>query len=161
MKSNRYKDALLIKKIKAEDLVELPMDEKFFEDMHDKIMQAVEKVEMKPPSKWDKTWVFLERHSIGQKALAKKIIKTSVIGITMGVGLFMLGLSANIYTKIYQEQRLSNKGHILNEVQKNPEEWSQLAGVYQDENDFYADVLSQKNDLATIVEINRAMTQSL
>ena len=68
MKSNRYKDALLIKKIKTEDLVELPMDEKFFEDMHDKIMQAVEKTEMKPPSKWDKTWVFLERQSIGQKA---------------------------------------------------------------------------------------------
>ena len=59
--TNSMKEVLLIRKLKTEDPVELPMDDIFFDQLHDKIMMAVEKTEVKQVSKWQRTWVFLER----------------------------------------------------------------------------------------------------
>ena len=55
------KELLIKQRLKKEDPVELPMEDKFFEHLHDKIMQAVNKTEIKSPVKWSKAKIFLER----------------------------------------------------------------------------------------------------
>lgn len=154
-------EMLIEKKLKYEDHLELPMDEKFFENLHDKIMSSIEKTEVKPLSRWTKTWVFLETKAKPHRAIAKKVIKTGFVGLTLTLALGLAGQSIKIYHDVYMAQTASNEVRILQEAQKDPTEWSDLAISYQNENDFYADVLSQKNDLGTIVEIDRVLTQSL
>lgn len=149
------------KKLKQEDLIELPMDEKFFEDMHDKIMASIEKTEVKPLSRWAKTWVFLETKAKPHRAIARKVIKTGFVGLTLSVALGLAGLSAKVYHDVHVAQNATNQSRIIQEVKQNPTEWSELVVSYQDSNDFYADVLSQQNDLQTLVEIDRVLTESL
>ncbi|MFZ3230759.1 MAG: hypothetical protein WA160_11185 [Pseudobdellovibrio sp.] len=57
------KEHLLRLKLKKEDPVELPMDDKFYEGMHSKIMQAIDAIDIKPSTKWAKAHIFLERRS--------------------------------------------------------------------------------------------------
>jgi hypothetical protein len=149
------------KKLKQEDLVELPMDEKFFEELHNKIMASIEKTEVKPLSRWSKTWVFLEAKAKPHRSLARKVIKTGFVGLTLGLAVGLAGLSAKMYTEVHMAQNASNKLRIIQEAKQNPTEWSDLVVSYQDSNDFYADVLSQQNDLKTLAEINRVLTESL
>ncbi|MBC7742956.1 MAG: hypothetical protein H7061_12220 [Bdellovibrionaceae bacterium] len=166
MKSgNKMKDTLknelFAKKIKKEDPIELPMDEKFFENMHNQIMQAVEQIEVKPPSRWAKTWIFLETTAQRQRGLTRKIIKTGFAGLALLTGLGLVALCAQIYIDVKEFNNMGNQSKIIKEAKKNPVEWSELVVSYQNENDFYADVLSQKSDLRTIVEIDRVITESL
>ena len=149
------------KKLKQEDLVELPMDEKFFESMHDKIMASIEKTEVKPLSRWAKTWVFLETKAKPHRAMARKVIKTGFVGLTLSMALGLAGLSAKVYHDVHVAQNATNQSRIIQEAKQNPTEWSELVISYQDSNDFYADVLSQQNDLQTLVEIDRVLTESL
>ena len=65
------KEFLIKQKLKKEDPVELHMDDYFFELMHNKIMQAVDKMEIKP-SKWSKSKIFLERKGLIPAANFKK-----------------------------------------------------------------------------------------
>ncbi|MBC7419832.1 MAG: hypothetical protein H7328_03805 [Bdellovibrio sp.] len=162
MKStSRMKENILAKKLKKEDPIELPMDEKFFENLHDQIMKAVEKTEVKPLSRWAKTWVFLETNTVRSRAMSKKIVKTSFVGLVLATGFAFFALSAKMYSDVYVAQNQGNQTKIVNEATKSPMEWSELVVSYQNENDFYADILSQKNDLGTIVEIDRVLTGSL
>lgn len=62
------KEALLKQKMKKDDPVVLPMNEIFYQNMHDRIMNAVENIEIKKQPKWSKTWVFLERLNQNQKS---------------------------------------------------------------------------------------------
>lgn len=151
----------LKKKLKQEDLVELPMDEKFFENLNNKIMSSIEKTEVKPLSRWAKTWVFLETKAKPHRALARKVIKTGFVGLTLSMALGLASLSAKVYNDVHVAQNASNQSRIIQEAKQNPTEWSDLVVSYQDSNDFYADILSQQNDLQTLVEIDRVLTESL
>ena len=57
------KEFLMQQLLRKKDSVELPMDDLFFEKMHDNIMQAVEKMEIKTEPKWSQAKVFLEPKS--------------------------------------------------------------------------------------------------
>ncbi len=57
------KEFLMQQLLRKEDTVELPMDDLFFEKMHDNIMQAVEKIDIKTELKWNQAKVFLEPKS--------------------------------------------------------------------------------------------------
>jgi len=151
----------LEKKLKQEDLVELPMDEQFFENLHNKIMSSIEKTEVKPLSRWAKTWVFLETKAKPHRALARKVIKAGFVGLTLSLALGLAGLSAKVYNDMHVAQNATNQSRIIQEAKQNPTEWSDLVVSYQDSNDFYADILSQQNDLQTLVEIDRVLTESL
>ena len=70
------KEFLIKQKLKKEDPVELPMDDSFFEKMHNNIMQAVEKKEIKSQTKWSKSKIFLERKELNQQTGNKKTMKT-------------------------------------------------------------------------------------
>ena len=67
MKSNLTKEHLLKLKLKKEDPVELPMDDQFYEKMHNKIMSAIDATEVKPSSKWNKGRIFLEPKATGSR----------------------------------------------------------------------------------------------
>ena len=71
------KEFLIKQKLKKEDPVELPMDDSFFEKMHNNIMQAVEKIEIKNQTKWSKSRIFLERKVLNLRAGSKKVMKTA------------------------------------------------------------------------------------
>jgi hypothetical protein len=54
------KEALIELILKKEDQYELPMDDLLFDQLHDRIMQAVDKLETHQQTKWSKTRIFLE-----------------------------------------------------------------------------------------------------
>ena len=155
------KDVLIKQTLKKEDYLELPMDDFFYEKMHDKIMQAVEKTEFKAEPKWHKARVFLERKAENYRSTGKKVLKVAVVSLVTSIAIGFLGVSQKLYTSLQDARNLNNQGRIIQEAKNNPQEWAEMAGNYQNENDFYAEVLSQKNDLATMVEIDNVLTQSL
>ncbi len=160
--TDAMKEMLLIQKLKAEDPIELPMDEAFFDNLHNKIMLSVEQTEIKPVSKWTKTWVFLEQKTMAHKIRVKmkNAMKLGIAATALTIGIGVLNFSLNLSKPVTFAQSDFNKSSILAEAQKNPVEWSELVINYQDENDFYADILSQR-DIGTIVEIDQVMDQSL
>jgi len=157
-KTNSMKEVLLIRKMKTEDPVELPMDDKFFDNLHDKIMCAVEKTEVKPVTKWDKTWIFLDQKT-AWRSKARKAVKLSIAAVTMTVGVSLLSLSLNLYQQAQYVREDLNKKSIIEAAEKNPAAWSELMS-YQSENDFYSEVLSQK-DVATFPDVDQVLSQSL
>lgn len=159
-KTDSMKEMILVQKLKAEDAVELPMEESFFDNLHNKIMLSVERTEVKPISKWTKTWVFLEQKTIAPRAKIRKVVKLGITAATLTVGLGVLNLGLNLTSQISFSKSDLNKNMILSEVKKNPVAWSELVVNYQNESDFYADILSQR-DFTTMVEIDKIIAQSL
>jgi hypothetical protein len=157
---NKMKEVLIVKKMRAEDNLELPMDDLFFDQMHNKIMAAVEKTEVKPVSKWDKSWVFLDRKTQPHRAKARKAVKLSIAAVTFMFGIGLLNHSFLIYKQAQLAQNDMNQQKIIAEAKNNPIEWSELVANYQHEEDFYTEVLSQRGT-ETIVEIDRVLAQSL
>ncbi|MGZ3689872.1 MAG: hypothetical protein ACXVAX_00125 [Pseudobdellovibrio sp.] len=159
-KIDSMKETLLIKKMKADDSVELPMDDLFFDQLHDKIMAAVEKTEVKPVNKWQKTWVFLEQKTKNHRYKARRAVKLSIAAVTMSLSISLLSMSLNMFQQAQLVHNDLNQKLILEEAQKNPVEWTEMAINYQNENDYYAEVLSQK-DSKTLNEIDQVLAQSL
>lgn len=75
------KEHLIKMKLKKEDPVELPMNNDFYELMHNRIMQAVDSMELAKPlkaqTKWSQSRIFLERNQKSSQ-LVKKISKTEI-----------------------------------------------------------------------------------
>lgn len=69
------KEALIEQKLKKEDPFEFPMNDLFFNQMHDKIMKAVSEIEIKPQTKWTKSWIFLETQSRPYRPAPGRIVK--------------------------------------------------------------------------------------
>lgn len=158
-KTDAMKDILILKKLKAEDPVELPMDEQFYDQLHNKIMLSVEKTEIKKMSKLAKTWVFLERKTQSPRARIKKAAKPGLAVLMMILALSLINnMGATSNSKLLTQDL--NQNTILKEAQSRPTEWSELVVNYQSENDFYADVLSQRGP-ETMVEVDNALAQSL
>ncbi len=160
-REDKMKDAILERKIKKEDPIELPMDEKFFENMHNQIMQSIEQTEITPPTRLEKAWLFLETKAWRPGGLTRKIIKASFAGLAIITGTGLVALGIQFYLNVNSSGALGNQSKIIKEAKSNPVEWAEMVSSYQNENDFYADVLSQKTDLGTIVEIDRVITGSL
>ncbi len=159
-KTDSMKEALLVRKMRSEDPIELPMDDLFFDKLHQNIMTAVDKTEIKHVKKWQKTWVFLERGAEPYRAKARKAVKLGLAAVTFSLGLSLLSASINLLQQAEIARLEINKKTILTEAEKNPLAWSELIANYQSENDFYADILSQK-EIKTIVQIDQRFTQSL
>jgi hypothetical protein len=102
MRQTSSKEYLIKLKLRKEDPVELPMDDQFFENMHNKIMQAIDSAEIKPQSKWSKTRVFLEQRTLGFSPLAKKLSKSGILSWVASVGLGVIGMSSQGYEMIEQ-----------------------------------------------------------
>ena len=155
------KEFFIKQKLKKEDPVELPMDDLFFEQMHNKIMQAVEKTEIKTPTKWAKSKIFLEQKALSYQPLFKKAVKVAVVGLVTSISVGLLGVSQTFFASLEGSNGSSNQSKILQEAGRNPSQWLDMVVSYQNESDFYAEVLSRRSDLATMVEIDQVLAQSL
>lgn len=158
-KTDAMKEMILVKKLKTEDPVELPMDDIFFDKLHDKIMLSVEKTEVKKLNKFSKTWVFLERKTQAHRAKVRKAAKIGVSAVLIAAGVSLLKIGLELQPGLPLGSDV-NQSSIISEAQKNPMEWSEMAAHYQNESDFYSDIASQR-DISTMVEIDKALSQSL
>ncbi len=138
------KEALIELKLKKEDQYELPMDDLFFNQMHDQIMQAVEKTEIKSQTKWTKTWIFLETQSRPFRPASQKILKTAFMLFVASFAVGLGGLSLGLFKKTHAQQISQNQQRILNSVANSPADWVELAAVSQNDNDLYAEILNEK-----------------
>jgi hypothetical protein len=77
----------------------------------------------------------------------------------MTVGVSLLSLSLNFYQQAQYVREDLNKKSIIEAAEKNPAAWSELM-TYQNENDFYSEVLSQR-DVATFNDVDQVLSQSL
>ena len=90
------KDIFIKQTLKKEDYLELPMDDSFYEKMHDQIMLAVEATEIKTQPKWSKARVFLENKSESYRSGSKKLSKLLVVSMLSSMAVGFIGLSRHI-----------------------------------------------------------------
>lgn len=139
----------LREQLKREDPIELPMDEMFFDKLHDKIMADVAKTEIKPAaSKWAKPWVFLERQARyyrpSNNVHTLRVVKMGLVGISLTLGLGLATMSLKLFDMSAQNQMASNKQMIIEQAYENPQDWVEMAASVQNDSDFYADVLNER-----------------
>lgn len=138
----------LKEQLKREDPVELPMDDQFFDKLHDKIMSEVQKTEVKSASHWSKTWEFLEtkaryyRPSNNNRTL--HLVKMGLIGVSVTLGLGLAMTSLKLFNMSSQNQMASNQQMILEQAIENPQDWVGMAASMQNDSDFYADVVNER-----------------
>jgi hypothetical protein len=140
------KNVLIEQRLKKEDQVEVPKDDLFFEQLHNKIMQAVEKTEIKSQTKWTKTWVFLEARSRKYRPAQDKVTKTAVVALVASISLGLGALSLGLFKQTRQMQVSVNQQKIINQIASAPSDWADLAAVSQSDSDLYAEILNQKID---------------
>lgn len=142
------KETLIAQHMKAQDPIELPMDDLFFDKLHDNIMKNVEKTEVKPAKRWTKTWVFLERkakyYRPANNIQSLRVVKMALAGVTLTLGVGLSAGSYILFNMSSQARIVSNKQAIVKEAAVNPEGWIELAASLQNDTDFYADVVNQK-----------------
>lgn len=159
-KRTSMKEEKLVQKLRDEDPLWLPMDEDFYNNLHNKIMSAVEETEIKPVSKWEKTWIFLERKTKAQREFLKKAAKMGLASMFVFMGFVSVNAPFYFYAKTVAYGLDKNKNSIIAEAKKSPLDWNDLALSYQTENDFYAEVLSEKSS-ETLVELDQALASAL
>lgn len=140
----------LKEQLKREDPIELPMDDMFFDRLHDKIMANVAKTEIKPAtSKWAKPWVFLERQARyyrpSNNVRTLHLVKMGVIGISLTLGLGLATMSLKLFDMSSQQSQLAtNRQLIIEQALENPQDWVEMAASVQNDSDFYAEVLNER-----------------
>lgn len=143
-----FKEMVIKNKLQKEDPVDLPMDDQFFENMHDQIMQAVEKTEIRQLNRWSKARVFLENKTRPQlhrlQPVGGRIVKAGLAGLVMSFIISLGALSMGLFQETQRQNISINKQQILQEASARPSDWAELASVVQNDNDFYADILNEK-----------------
>lgn len=138
----------LKEQLKREDPIELPMDDMFFDRLHDKIMADVAKTEIKPTKKWEKPWVFLERQARyyrpSNNMRTLHLVKMGMVGISLTLGLGLATMSLKLFDMSSQNQMASNKQMIIEQALENPQDWVEMAASVQNDSDFYAEVLNER-----------------
>jgi hypothetical protein len=140
----------LREQLRREDPIELPMDDMFFDKLHDKIMADVAKTEIKPAtSKWAKPWVFLERRANyyrpSNNVQTLRIVKAGIVGVSLTLGLGLATMSLKLFDMSSRNQIASNnKQMIIEQALENPQDWVEMAASVQNDSDFYAEVMNER-----------------
>lgn len=78
VKFTKMKSALSDENLKSHiqkaDMIKIPESEEFYEKLTAKIMAGIEKTDVKPLSRWAKTWVFLDSKSSKYRRMPKALI---------------------------------------------------------------------------------------
>jgi len=139
----------LKEQLRREDPIELPMDDMFFDKLHDKIMADVAQTEIKPSlSRWAKPLVYLERkahyYKPSNNVLTLQIVKAGVVGVSLTLGLGLATMSLKLFSLSSQNQIASNRQIIIEQALENPQDWVEMAASVQNDSDFYADVVNER-----------------
>lgn len=139
----------LKEQLKREDPIELPMDDMFFDKLHDKIMADVAKTEIKPATnRWTKPWEFLERkahyYRPSNNVRSLHIVKMGLVGVSLTLGLGLATMSLKLFDMSSQNQIASNRQIIIEQALENPQDWVEMAASVQNDSDFYAEVMNER-----------------
>lgn len=139
----------LREQLRREDPIELPMDEMFFDKLHDKIMADVAKTEIKPAtSRLSKSWEFLERQAHyyrpSNNVRTLQVVKMGLVGVSLTLGLGLATMSLKLFDMSSQNQIASNRQIIIEQALENPQDWVEMAASVQNDSDFYADVVNER-----------------
>lgn len=139
----------LREQLRREDPIELPMDEMFFDKLHDKIMADVAKTEIKPAtSRLSKSWEFLERQAHyyrpSNNVRTLQVVKMGLVGVSLTLGLGLATMSLKLFDMSSQNQIASNRQIIIEQALENPQDWVEMAASVQNDSDFYADVMNER-----------------
>ncbi|WP_374077905.1 hypothetical protein [Bdellovibrio bacteriovorus] len=143
------------KGLKATDELELPMNEDFFDRLHDKIMAEVEQTEIAPAPLLMKPRNVLRAHWRGWLYPA---------GGMMSLFLFSALLLGQV-SKVNQSMQrvgLLSDGHerIVAQALLSPEDLSQTLISTQSESDFFMDVASESFENLSVAKFNKIMGES-
>jgi len=139
----------LREQLRREDPIELPMDDMFFDKLHDKIMADVAKTEIKPTaSRLSKSWEFLERQAHyyrpSNNVRTLNLVKMGLVGVSLTLGLGLATMSLKLFDMSSQNQIASNRQIIIEQALENPQDWVEMAASVQNDSDFYADVMNER-----------------
>lgn len=148
MNSNHGLKNKIEEKLKKEDPIELPMDEDFFDKMHDQIMAQVENSQIKPIDRWAKAREFLESrlryYRPSNNRQTSRIIKASFVGLCLTLGLGLTAASLKLFNMSSKNNQMAHRQIIIDQALENPQDWIELAASVQTDADFYSDVMNQK-----------------
>lgn len=140
------------KRLKAEDDMELPMNDEFFDRLHDKIMAEVDKTELAPPP------VFMSSRNKLRDHWRGWLYPTG--------GLMSLALMASLLVSQVSEVNRSmqraglasdGQARIAAEVILTPENLSQTLISTQSEADFLMDVAQESFENLSVANFNKIM----
>jgi hypothetical protein len=142
----------LKQQLKKEDPIELPMDELFFDKLHDKIMAEIEHTEIRPAaSRWRKSWEFLESKATyyrpSNNVRTLHIVKMGLVGVSLTLGLGLASMSMKLFNMSSEQMAVANDQHrkvIIEQALEQPQDWVEMAASVQNDSDFYADVLNER-----------------
>ena len=141
-----------IERMLAEDAgIEIPMDEAYYDRLHDKIMAAVEETEIKPRPWTEKPLTLLRGHWRSWAAAGGSLMGlflTLQMMATYG-GFSLEGSHTAVAAR--------NEDRLLVEVLKNPDAFSRTMFVSRSEEDFFIDVAGESLENLTNDKFNQMM----
>lgn len=143
------------KNLRAADDLELPMNEDFFERLHDKIMAGVEQTEMAPPPMLMTPRNLLRAHWRGWLYPAGGVMSLFVFSS-------LLLSQVSKVNQSMQRAGLLSDGHerIVAEALLSPEDLSRTLISTQSESDFFMDVASESFENLSVAKFNKIMGES-
>ena len=144
----------LTKKIKQAGDQEIPMDDAFYDRLHDQIMAAVEETEINPLSRMDVSQQLLKRHWRNMAHSSLAIL--AVLGIQQAT----VHLASQIWSESHTVKTIQNEKQILNQALLSPEEFLTSMMSSQSQSDLIFDVASQDLDQITQDRIVSLMGES-
>lgn len=131
----------ILKALKSTDDVELPMDEAFYEKLHDKIMARVEETEVKKLPAWTS---FVARPKKYLKSHWKGWLGTGLSMMAVGYfGLHMTTLAGSFIPESHTFKVVQNERAFLEGALSSPDSFSETLINHQSQDDFLSDVASQ------------------
>lgn len=153
MERRRNSDLTGLKKgLQAADTIELPVDEAYYEHLHDNIMAAIEKTEMAPAPMYSNSYRYWRAHWKDWFYPAGGI--SSVFFI-----MFMISGHLAQFNQTMQRAGLFSDGvdRIAMEASSSPEKITQTLINTQSESDFFMDVASESFDHLSNRDLFREM----
>jgi len=138
--------------LKNADELELPMNEDFFDKLHDKIMMEVERVEVAPPPMLLKQKNYLRAHWKGWLYSASSVA-------SMGLVIAVLSTQFGKVSESMQRAGLYSDGRerIVEAALNSPDAMAQTLISSQSEADFFVDVANESFENLTVAKFNKLM----
>lgn len=140
------------RQMKRHDDIELPMNDEFFERLHDKIMAEVNKTAIEPIPLLAKQKNMLRAHWRGW------LYPTGGLMAVLLIGVLLVNQESQV-TRSMQRVGLLSDGHerIAAEALLAPEELSQTLISTQSEADFFMDVAQDSFEHLTVAKFNKIL----
>jgi anti-sigma factor RsiW len=114
--------------------VELPMDDAFYDRLHDKIMAAVDQTEIKAVSPWEKPKKLLKAHWKSWAVSGGSVLMIMIASLQAPT------LVRSFFDSSHVVQVVKNEEAFTAETIKSPEDFSGSLITSQNESDFFVDV---------------------